>query len=78
MVKAKTNLSSFQVYINNYPNSISQQDSLFEALVIESGRFTGKLIYTISASFRWKSLMGSMTFNSVQPVGLSQKLDINK
>jgi len=29
MVKATTNLSSFQVYIDNYPISISQQDSLF-------------------------------------------------
>jgi hypothetical protein len=80
MVKVKTNLSNFQVFIKNYPISISLTDSLFEAMVIEQGRYTGKLIYNISASFRWNSLQGSLdpTKFDVQPVGLSQKLDINK
>lgn len=41
LVKAKGSPSSFQVFIRNYPLSISQKDSLFQALVIEQSRYTG-------------------------------------
>lgn len=41
LVKVKGSPSSFQVFIRNYPLSISQKDSLFQALVIEQGRYTG-------------------------------------
>jgi len=78
MVKVRINPATFQVFIKNYPISISQKDSFFEALVIEQGRLTGKLMYNISGSFRWKSLQGNMIFNSVSAVGLNQKLTINK
>ena len=41
LVKVKGSPSSFQVFIRNYPSSISQEDSLFQASVIEQGRYTG-------------------------------------
>jgi hypothetical protein len=54
MVKGIFNISQFKAMIKNYPISISQTDSFFYSNIIEFGRFTGILEYTISAANRWK------------------------
>jgi hypothetical protein len=74
MVKAKFNLSDIYVYIKNYPNSISLQDSIFKAMVIEEGRFTGNIIYNITSSYRWNLLQGVITFGFIEAVGLQEKI----
>jgi hypothetical protein len=56
MVKAIINPQTFKVYIKNYPISVQKADTIFEGHVIESGRFTGKIVYNITSAFRWRAL----------------------
>lgn len=58
MVKTTSSPVTLKVYIKNYPIAASQSDSLFEAIVIEEGRYTGKILYNISAAFGWQQLRG--------------------
>jgi hypothetical protein len=77
LVKAKANPASFKVFIRNYPLSISQVETFFQASVIEQGRYTGEIIYNIT-KYRWSQLQKNITFNYVSASGSALKLDLNK
>ena len=47
-------------------------------MVIEAGRYTGNIVYNITASFRWLALQGKMTFVSMLAFGSALKLDKGK
>lgn len=78
LVKARVNPSFFEVKINDYPLGISQQDSKFYSMIIESGRYKGNIEYIISKEKRWLDIRGDIVFNYIQPVGLIEKSNIQK
>ena len=78
LVKARMSPSYFDVKIIDYPLSISQTDSKFYSMIIESGRYKGNIEYIIGKEKRWIDIRGVITFNSIVPVGLIQKSNIQK
>lgn len=78
LVKARMNPSFFEIKINDYPLGISQQDSKFYSMIIESGRYKGNIEYIISREKRWLDIRGDLVFNSIQPLGMIEKSNIQK
>lgn len=74
LIKGIFNASQYQVYIKDFPISISQDDSYFYASVIQEGRLTGIVEHVISADYRWQQLQGSIVFGYCQAAGLQDKV----
>lgn len=71
LVKARTNPCFFDVRIKDYPLGISKQDSFFDSMIIEEGRYKGNIRYVISEEKRWLDIRGDIIWGSIVPVGLS-------
>ena len=78
LVKARMNPSFFEINIKDYPLGISQSDSKFYSMIIESGRYNGNIEYVMGIDKRWLDIRGDIVFNYIQPVGLIEKSDIYK
>jgi hypothetical protein len=70
LVKVLVNQSIFTFYISNYPISISLQDSYYDSMIINAGRFLGNIQYDISPT-RWLAIQGVITHNYQEAVGLT-------
>lgn len=73
-----TTILPLQVYVLRLPTSISRVDTTYKAYTYLGARYSEVITYTITASYRWMELRGSISGFSLQVLGSQDKLNIGQ